>query len=146
MDAETGMRRVTLGRSRVRESRTPGSVTVKAEWLSYSTTIARRRPPVDVVRQVSQCQNRHSRPAFMPSFRQELDESSRYFTVLSRVKKLHASRRSSSARHAARSGWKAWVIHQSSTSRSRRPSSGPARPGRAKAERTEKTVTHVSGL
>ena len=29
--------RVTLGRSRVRESRMPGSVRAKAEWLSYST-------------------------------------------------------------------------------------------------------------
>ena len=28
---------VTLGKSRVRESRTPGSVRAKAEWLSYST-------------------------------------------------------------------------------------------------------------
>jgi hypothetical protein len=33
-----GMTRVTLGKSRVRESRTPGSVRAKAEWLSYSTT------------------------------------------------------------------------------------------------------------
>lgn len=33
------MTRVTLGKSRVRESRTPGSVRAKAEWLSYSTTI-----------------------------------------------------------------------------------------------------------
>ena len=32
------MTRVTLGKSRVRESRTPGSVRAKAEWLSYSTT------------------------------------------------------------------------------------------------------------
>jgi len=32
------MRRVTSGKSRVRESRTPGSVRAKAEWLSYSTT------------------------------------------------------------------------------------------------------------
>jgi hypothetical protein len=31
------MTRVTLGKSRVRESRTPGSVRAKAEWLSYST-------------------------------------------------------------------------------------------------------------
>ena len=29
--------RVTLGKSRVRESRTPGSVRAKAEWLNYST-------------------------------------------------------------------------------------------------------------
>ncbi|SFK09528.1 hypothetical protein SAMN05216525_15216 [Bradyrhizobium sp. Gha] len=34
------MTRVTLGRSRVRESRMPGSVRAKAEWLSYSTTTA----------------------------------------------------------------------------------------------------------
>jgi hypothetical protein len=33
------MTRVTFGKSRVRESRTPGSVRAKAEWLSYSTTI-----------------------------------------------------------------------------------------------------------
>lgn len=32
------MTRVTLGKSRVRESRMPGSVRAKAEWLSYSTT------------------------------------------------------------------------------------------------------------
>src|SRR5437868_277691 len=32
------MTRVTLGKSRVRESRRPGSVRAKAEWLSYSTT------------------------------------------------------------------------------------------------------------
>ena len=38
MDDEMSLRRVTLGRSRVRESRTPGSVRAKAEWLSYSTT------------------------------------------------------------------------------------------------------------
>lgn len=29
---------VTLGKSRVRESRPPGSVRAKAKWLSYSTT------------------------------------------------------------------------------------------------------------
>ena len=29
--------RVTPGKSRVRESRMPGSVRAKAEWLSYST-------------------------------------------------------------------------------------------------------------
>jgi len=33
------MTRVTLGKSRVRESRPPGSVRAKAKWLSYSTTI-----------------------------------------------------------------------------------------------------------
>jgi hypothetical protein len=33
-----GMTRVSPGKSRVGESRTPGSVRVKAEWLSYSTT------------------------------------------------------------------------------------------------------------
>lgn len=31
------MTRVTLGKSRMRESRTSGSVRAKAEWLSYST-------------------------------------------------------------------------------------------------------------
>lgn len=35
------MTRVTLGKSRVRESRTPGSVRAKAEWLSYSTPTGR---------------------------------------------------------------------------------------------------------
>ncbi|TMK26591.1 MAG: hypothetical protein E6G69_16460 [Alphaproteobacteria bacterium] len=35
------MTRVTLGKSRVRESRTPGSVRAKAEWLSYSTITLR---------------------------------------------------------------------------------------------------------
>ncbi len=39
MDAASAMRWVTLRRSRVRESRTPGSGRAKAEWLSYSTTI-----------------------------------------------------------------------------------------------------------
>lgn len=32
------MTRVSLGKSRVRESRMPGSVRAKAEWLSYSST------------------------------------------------------------------------------------------------------------
>ena len=32
--AASGMRRVTLGRSRMRESRTPGSVMERAEWMS----------------------------------------------------------------------------------------------------------------
>jgi hypothetical protein len=32
------MTRVTLGKSRVREIRPPGSVRAKAKWLSYSTT------------------------------------------------------------------------------------------------------------
>jgi len=32
--------RVTLGRSRMRESRTYGSVRAKSEWLSYSTSLA----------------------------------------------------------------------------------------------------------
>lgn len=36
------MTRVTLGKSRVRESRMPGFVRAKAEWLSYSTTIVPR--------------------------------------------------------------------------------------------------------
>ena len=34
------MMRVTLGKSRVRESCMPGSVRAKAEWLSYSTMTA----------------------------------------------------------------------------------------------------------
>lgn len=38
------MTRVTLGKGRVRESRTPGSVRAKAEWLSYSTTIPASSP------------------------------------------------------------------------------------------------------
>ncbi len=42
MDATSDMMRVTFGKSRVRESRTPGSVRAKAEWLSYSTTIMGR--------------------------------------------------------------------------------------------------------
>ena len=33
-----GVTRVTRGKSRVRESRPPGSVKAQAEWLSYSTT------------------------------------------------------------------------------------------------------------
>jgi hypothetical protein len=37
MDAASGMMWVTFGKSRVRESRKPGSVRAKAEWLSYST-------------------------------------------------------------------------------------------------------------
>jgi hypothetical protein len=40
MGAGADMTRVTLGKSRVRESRTPGSVRAKAEWLSYSTVTA----------------------------------------------------------------------------------------------------------
>lgn len=39
LGASTGMARVTLGESRVREICPPGSVRAKAEWLSYSTTI-----------------------------------------------------------------------------------------------------------
>lgn len=39
LGGETSMTWVTLGRSRVRESRTPGSVRAKAKWLSYSTAI-----------------------------------------------------------------------------------------------------------
>jgi hypothetical protein len=38
-----GPRWVTFGRSRVRESRTLGSVGAKAEWLSYPTTTAGNR-------------------------------------------------------------------------------------------------------
>lgn len=37
MGGADGMTRVTTRKSRVRESRTPGSVRAKAEWLSYST-------------------------------------------------------------------------------------------------------------
>jgi len=36
----TSMTRVTLGKSRMWESRTSGSVRAKAEWLSYSTVAA----------------------------------------------------------------------------------------------------------
>jgi hypothetical protein len=38
LDTARGMMRVTSGKSRVRESRLPGSVRAKAKWLSYSTT------------------------------------------------------------------------------------------------------------
>jgi hypothetical protein len=41
MDGCTSMMRVTLGNSRMRESRTSGSVRAKAEWLSYSTVTER---------------------------------------------------------------------------------------------------------
>lgn len=58
------MTRVTLGKSRVRESCTPGSVRAKAKWLSYSTMTlfpdvmaerdrpyrGRREPPVPILR------------------------------------------------------------------------------------------------
>ena len=37
LGAEAGITRVTLGKSRMRESRKSGSVRAKAEWLSYST-------------------------------------------------------------------------------------------------------------
>ena len=37
LGAGAAMTRVTFGKSRVRESRMPGSVRAKAEWLSYST-------------------------------------------------------------------------------------------------------------
>ncbi|MGY4298728.1 hypothetical protein ACVWXN_006823 [Bradyrhizobium sp. i1.4.4] len=40
LGAGADMTRVTLGKSRVRESRQPGSVRAKAKWLSYSTTTA----------------------------------------------------------------------------------------------------------
>ncbi|WP_354101703.1 reverse transcriptase domain-containing protein [Bradyrhizobium sp. RT5a] len=39
LGAGADMTRVTLGKSRVREIRLPGSVRAKAKWLSYSTTI-----------------------------------------------------------------------------------------------------------
>jgi hypothetical protein len=39
------MMQVIPGKSRVRETRTPGSVRAKAKWLSYSTIpFSRRRP------------------------------------------------------------------------------------------------------
>jgi hypothetical protein len=38
MGAGTAMTRVTLGKSRMQESRLSGSVRAKAEWPSYSTT------------------------------------------------------------------------------------------------------------
>lgn len=38
LGASTDMTWVTLGKSRVREIRPPGSVRAKAEWLSYWTT------------------------------------------------------------------------------------------------------------
>ncbi len=41
LGASTNMTRVTLGKSRVREIRPPGSVRAKAEWLSYSTATLR---------------------------------------------------------------------------------------------------------
>jgi hypothetical protein len=41
LDTTSGLMRVTSGKSRVRESRPPGSVRAKAEWLSYSTMIVR---------------------------------------------------------------------------------------------------------
>ena len=47
MDATEGMMWVTFGKSRVRESRTPGSVRAKAEWLSYSTVTSEIERPVD---------------------------------------------------------------------------------------------------
>ena len=37
LDGPHRMTQVILGKSRVREIRTPGSVRAKAEWLSYST-------------------------------------------------------------------------------------------------------------
>jgi len=42
MDGAPSMTRVTFRRSRVRESRMPGFVRAKAEWLSYSTMIVGR--------------------------------------------------------------------------------------------------------
>jgi hypothetical protein len=38
------MKRVTVGKSRARDIRPPGSVRAKAKWLSYST-VTLRRPP-----------------------------------------------------------------------------------------------------
>jgi hypothetical protein len=48
MGAGADTTRVTLGKSRVRESRMPGSVRAKAEWLSYSTTTRPSRPTLMV--------------------------------------------------------------------------------------------------
>jgi hypothetical protein len=42
------MTRVTLGKSRMRESRTSRSGRAKAEWLSYSTVIALRAPKASI--------------------------------------------------------------------------------------------------
>lgn len=39
MDGASCITRVTFGKSRVREIRTPGSVRAKAKWLSYSTMV-----------------------------------------------------------------------------------------------------------
>ncbi|WP_407185108.1 transposase [Bradyrhizobium centrosematis] len=44
LGAGADMTRVTLGKSRVRESRLPGSVRAKAKWLRYSTTIHLGQP------------------------------------------------------------------------------------------------------
>jgi hypothetical protein len=44
-----GMTRVTLGKSRVRESCTPGSVRAKAKWLRYST-VTDHEPPENQAR------------------------------------------------------------------------------------------------
>jgi hypothetical protein len=52
LGARQDMTRATLGRSRVRESRPPGSVRAKAERLSYSTTIkvGPHEPPANQAR------------------------------------------------------------------------------------------------
>ena len=53
----TPVRGVTFGKSRMRESRTYGSVRAKAEWLSYSTGANRISPvrlEIDVKEKVSQ--------------------------------------------------------------------------------------------
>jgi hypothetical protein len=57
------MTRVTLGKSRVRESRLPGSVRAKAKWLSYSTTTTRVAALRDIRHIV--CHNRD--PAIRPT-------------------------------------------------------------------------------
>ena len=43
------MTQVILGKSRVREIRTPGSVRAKAEWLSYSTIFRQNSKGIEFV-------------------------------------------------------------------------------------------------
>jgi hypothetical protein len=54
LGAGADMTRVTLGKSRVRESRLPGSVRAKGKWLSYSATIQFK----NVSKQMSQNRSR----------------------------------------------------------------------------------------
>ena len=62
-----GMTRVTLGKSRVRESRMPGSVRAKAEWLSYSTVTRRSGAKI--------LHNSPERSEFWLSFSQHVGEA-----------------------------------------------------------------------